>query len=280
MGAVLALLSALSYGVSDVLGGAAARRMPAVRAAAWGQATGLAALALATAVLTPAVPGPAVLGWGGLSGAGTGLGMAFLFRAMSRGALSVVVPVSAVAGVTLPVVVGTVLLGERPGWLTWLGVALAVPALWSVSGGPARPAPGAVRDGLVAGIGIAVQYLALARAGSDAGLWPVLAGRVTALAIVVLLAATVLHTARPVVRAVPVRARLTAAGAGVLAAVALTAYLYAVHTGYVTATVVLSSLYPVVPVAAGITVFGERVRPRQVAGLAAALAAAVLIAVS
>jgi drug/metabolite transporter (DMT)-like permease len=246
-----------------------------VRAAAWGQVGGLVATAVAAPVLTPSPPAAPALGWGGLSGAGTGLAMAFLFRAMSRGALSVVVPVSAVGGIALPVLVGTVLLGERPGWPTWLGIGLAVPALWVVSGGARRPAAGSVRDGLVAGAGIAVQYVALARAGADAGLWPVLAGRVTALAAVTVLAATLLRgTARPA----PVRVRLTAAGAGILAAVALTAYLYAVHTGYVTVAVVLSSLYPVVPVVAGIVVFRERIRVRQAAGLVAALAAAVLIA--
>jgi drug/metabolite transporter (DMT)-like permease len=74
--------------------------------------------------------------------------------------------------------------------------------------------------------------------------------------------------------------RVVAGGAGVLAGVALGAYLYAVRTEFVTAAVVLSSLYPVVPVVAGLVLFRERLGAWQVAGLGAALVAAVLIAVA
>jgi drug/metabolite transporter (DMT)-like permease len=282
VGALLALVSAFSYGLSDVVGGVVARRMDAVRAALWGQAGGLVAAAVGVAALTPVRPGAAAIGWGGLSGVGTGVAMAFLFRGLSRGALSVVVPVSAVGGLALPVVAGTVLLGDRPGWFTWFGVALAVPALWVLSrgsSGSGRPAAGSVRDGLIAGTGIAVQYLALARAGGD-GLWPVLSGRLTALLTVAALAATALRgRPRTADRGRTLALRVLAGAAGVLAGMALAAYLYAVRTEFVTAAVVLSSLYPVVPVVAGLVAFRERLGVLQVAGLAAALVAAAVIAV-
>jgi drug/metabolite transporter (DMT)-like permease len=64
----------------------------------------------------------------------------------------------------------------------------------------------------------------------------------------------------------------------VLAGAALTAYLLATHTGYVTVAVVLSSLYPLVPVLVGLLLLGERLRRTQGIGLAAALAAATLVA--
>ena len=56
--------------------------------------------------------------------------MLFLYRGISRGAMSVVVPVSAVGGVALPVLVSVALLGDRPTVLAWTGIAVAVPALW------------------------------------------------------------------------------------------------------------------------------------------------------
>ncbi|MDF3313694.1 EamA family transporter, partial [Rhodococcus sp. T2V] len=63
-------------------------------------------------------------------------------------------------------------------------------------------------------------------------------------------------------------------------ATALAAYLYALRTEFVTVAVVLSSLYPVVPVTVGIVFLHERLRPPQALGLAAALTATVLIAVA
>ncbi|MFR9803977.1 EamA family transporter [Pseudonocardia sp. RS010] len=295
MGAALALVSALSYGLSDVVGGIVARRVRAVHVAFLGQLGGLLALAVVAPLLTPAPPSVRDVLWGGLSGLGTGLGMAFLFRGMGRGAMSVVVPVSAVGGVALPVLVGATVLGERPAWPTWLGVALALPALWLVSGGSSRgssdgtgPTRGSVGDGLVAGAGIAVQYLALARAGPGSGLWPVLGGRAAALLAVGVLACTLMR-ARPVRgtgsegaragRRRPVRVA-AAGGAGVLAAVALAAYLAAVQSEFVTVAVVLSSLYPLVPAVVGVAALGERLTRAQTTGLAVATAAAVLIALS
>jgi len=166
VGALLALVSALSYGLSDFVGGLLSRRASFVRISLFGQLGGLLSMLLAAPLVSRTVPPVADLAWGGLSGVGTGVGMMFLFRGISRGAMSVVVPVSAVGGVVLPVLVGTALLRDRPAPLAWLGIAIAVPALWSVSrarASPAAPAGGALTDGLVSSVGIAVQYLALAQ---------------------------------------------------------------------------------------------------------------------
>lgn len=145
-GVLLALASALLYGVADVWGGLLSRRADFAAVALLGQIGGLAC-AVAAAL---AVPAPAVsagdLAWGALSGAGTGLAMVFLYRGISKGNLSIVVPVSAVGGVALPVAVGVAFLGDRPTAAAWLGIAIVVPALWLVSrsrsdegAGSARP---------------------------------------------------------------------------------------------------------------------------------------------
>jgi uncharacterized membrane protein len=60
-------------------------------------------LVTAAALLVPApVMTLEALSWGALSGLGTGVGVAFLFRGMSTGRLGVVVPLSDVGGVVLP----------------------------------------------------------------------------------------------------------------------------------------------------------------------------------
>lgn len=284
MGIALALISALSYGISDVIGGLASRRISFVRVALIGQIGGLCATALIMLAIPSSPVWGADLAWGAGSGIGTGLAMAFLFHGLSRGAMSVVVPVSAVGGVALPVLVSVALLGERPPWLTWVGILIAVPALWFISkgtNGSSSDSRASVYDGLAASGGIALQYLCLAQAEASSGLWPILSGRAAAIATILVAAVILLRSAAarntapwsPSVLALSV-------GAGVLAATALAAYLYALRTEFITVAVVLSSLYPVVPVIVGLLFLGERLRRSQALGLAAALTATVLIAVA
>jgi drug/metabolite transporter (DMT)-like permease len=286
VGIALALLSALSYGVSDVLGGLAARRLSPARVALIGQAGGLCVTAVAVLLVPGASPRMPDLAWGAASGIGTGLGMAFLFRGLSRGEMSVVVPLSAVGGVALPVLVGAAVLGERLPWPTWIGVVIALPALWLISrapGGSVPPSRASIADGLAASGGIAVQYLCLAQtAAATAGLWPVLSGRVAAIATVLVASVTLVRgsaTDRPAA-GTPPGVLAMSVGAGALAAAALGAYLFSLRTEFVTVAVVLSSLYPVVPVVVGLVFLGERLGRTQVLGLAAALGATVLIATS
>ncbi|MFJ8790550.1 EamA family transporter [Streptomyces sp. NPDC102462] len=191
--------------------------------------------------------------------------------------MSVVVPVSAVTSVVLSVLGGVLVLGDRPTPLAWAGIAVTAPALWLVSGGrTASPgSPDATKgrgtwDGLSASIGVAVQYLALAQAGPSTGLWPVAAGRLAAVA--VLLPTALRH------RGVPATHRAQAILTGAGAALALMLYLLATRQQMLAVAVVLASLYPALPVILGLSVLHERVDRGQVAGLLGAAAATVLLA--
>jgi drug/metabolite transporter (DMT)-like permease len=68
-----------------------------------------------------------------------------------------------------------------------------------------------------------------------------------------------------------------AAGTGIIAALALVCYLYAVQQQLAVIAVVLSSLYPAVPVLLGLTLLREHLTPRQAAGLLGAGAATALL---
>jgi drug/metabolite transporter (DMT)-like permease len=266
MSALLALASAACYGIADFAGGLLSRRANYVAIALTGQASGFV-LALVTAPIVPATAlAPPDIAWGALSGIGTGLGMMFLYRGLSHGDMSVVVPVSAVGGVALPVLVGVTLLGDRPPLLSWLGIAVAVPALWLVSQTRNRTGPGAATatfDGLLASVGIALQYIALAQAGPGAGIWPVVAGRLTA-------TLTILPLARPARSRLRLRIALPAAVTGATAALALVFYLLAARQQLLVIAVVLSSLYPAIPVLLGISALRERLTWQQTAGLVGA----------
>ncbi|MFB4301756.1 EamA family transporter [Actinomadura sp. NTSP31] len=273
-GPLLALASALCYGIADVTGGLLSRRADFRAVAFLGQIGGLiCAVAVALAVPVRELMWQDVA-WGALSGIGTGIAMVFLYRGIGQGTMSVVVPVSAVGGVALPVLVGVAFLGDRPSLTAWAGIAVVLPALWLVSRSRSDERDrvrSAVVNGLVASAGIGVQYLALARAGHDAGLWPVAAGRVAAVLAIAPMARA--HTRRLPGRATPPGALAT----GAVAAAALAFYLLATREQLVVIAVVLSSLYPVVPVLWGVTALRERLSAGQVAGLAAAGAAVLLL---
>ncbi|WP_406223263.1 EamA family transporter [Streptomyces canus] len=196
--------------------------------------------------------------------------MHFLNRGLSQGAMSVVVPVSAVTGVGLSVVCG-VLLGDRPTAVAWLGIVLSVPALWMVCGGGTDDGAG-VPDGLPASAGVALQYIALAQAGASSGLWPVAAGRVAA--VLVLLPAAARNPRR--LRLTPVRT-LQAVLVGAGAALGLILYLLAAQRQLLAVAVVLASLYPALPVILGPALLHERLSRKQVVGLARAGVATVLL---
>jgi drug/metabolite transporter (DMT)-like permease len=266
VGVLLALMSAVAYGVADFAGGLLSRRAYFGTVALVGQLGGLV-FALAVAPFVPATVTFGDLGWGALSGVGTGVGMLFLYRGLSRGDMSVVVPVSAVGAVALPVVVSVAVLGERPTVLAWAGIVVALPALWLVGRSDGGDKPGGVGDALIASVGFAVQYLALAQA--DAGLWPVVASRLAAVLVV-------LSTAR---RRISVRSGVGAALTGATAAFALICYLLAAREALDVVAVVLSSLYPAIPVLLGITLLRERLSRWQTVGLVAATAAVGLLAV-
>lgn len=277
MGALLALTSALCYGLSDFAGGLLARRLPFATVAFLGQAGALLLMAIFAPLASPTTPSAVDLGWGALSGVGTGIGMLFLFRGLGRGAMTVVVPTSAVGGVALPVLVGVLLLHERPSMLSWLGIAVAVPALWLIATTTSRSRPlvsPAVVDGLVAGIGIALQYVALAQSAPHSGLWPVLAGRITALLTVLplVIATHAPNHLRP-------SRTFGCIATGAAAALALVCFLTATRHQLVTIAVVLSSLYPAVPVLLGLTTLHEHLTRRQIIGLVATCIAVALLTI-
>ncbi|MEV4685699.1 EamA family transporter [Streptomyces kurssanovii] len=281
MGALLALASAVCYGVVDFAGGLLSRRVHFAVVTFLGQVGGLL-LALVAALVLPADSvRSADLLWGAVSGAGSGTAMLFLNRGLSRGSMSVVVPVSAVTGVALSVLCGVWFLGDRPTATAWAGICVTVPALWLVAGGSRGARDGGeatrtghgVTDGLIASLGVAVQYIGLAQADAVSGLWPVAAGRLAAVA---LLVPSAWRHAAEFRRPARLQGQALIIGAG--AALALILYLWAAQQQMLAVAVVLASLYPAVPTVLGLALLGERVTRWQVTGLVSATAAVVLLA--
>lgn len=284
MAVLLALVSAVAYGLSDFVGGLVSRHASAWAVAVLAQVSATVCTAL-VATLVAGDPEPAHFGWAVVAGVGSGMGTGFLYRGFSSGRMSVVAPVSAVGAAVVPVVAGT-LTGERPSTLVWLGIIVALPGIWLVASVPAddlsridgvpdgpEPVADGLVDGLLAGLGFGVLFAALAQVPDTAGLWPLTTAQAVSVPAVVVLAA--LLRAPWVPRGRTVRWALLA---GPLGATATGAFLLSTQQGYLTVAGVLASLYPATTVLLAALVLRERIHRAQGVGLGLCAAAVVLVA--
>ncbi len=167
---------ALSYGLSDFVGGLVSRRTSAWAVAVVGGISSVVFTGL-TALFFTGDPRPADFAWATAAGIGSGIGVGFLYRGFASGRMSVVAPVSAVGAALVPVLFGVVG-GERPGLLVWLGIVLAAPAIWLVSSVPptaerrGRPrcATGCV-DGVLAGLGFGLLFACIGQVPRESRAW-------------------------------------------------------------------------------------------------------------
>ena len=268
---LLALVSALLYGVSDYCGGRAARTAPTFVVALIGQSASTALTVVVVVLLGDPFPEAADLGWSAAAGIASTLGITAFYFALANGAMTVVAPITAVVSAVVPVAVG-ITLGERPATIALVGVAVAIVAVALVSGvgGRAeRPTrPGIVLVAVVAGAGFGLLFVFLDRTSESSGLWPLLLAQVTSLLILVTLC---------VARRVRVAPRRPVAGlmvvAGCLAVAANVAYLTATRQGLLSLVAVIASMYPATTVVLATVLDHERMSSRQAVGLGLAVGA-------
>jgi drug/metabolite transporter (DMT)-like permease len=244
-------------------------------------------VALAAAVLSGGPAGLPGLAWGFSAGAIGGLGLIIFYVGLAAGPMSVVAPVSGLVATILPVAVALAE-GERPGAGVYAGALLCLVAIVLASSAsetddPANPGhPGrprrlgrAVAYGTASGVSFGLFFLLIRNAGQSGEVWPVAAGRIGELA-VVLAAAAVL---RPGLRGLRGGIPLAAVSAGVIDVVANLCYVAATRTGSFGLAVVLASLYPGVTVLLARVVLGERLRWIQRVGLGLAAIGILLVTV-
>jgi drug/metabolite transporter (DMT)-like permease len=230
---------------------------------ATGQVSG-AALMTACGLLAPTHSRAADFAWALLAGAGSATGSIFLYRGLSRGRMGMVAPVSAVGAAVLPVLVGVVL-GERPTWLAWLGVLVALPGIWLVSRGSTASATGtrgALVDGAAAGAGFGVLFVALGQISRDAGFLPLAANQFFGALLTVAVAAALGQDWRPRWGVLP-----WGGASGALGAAGTLTFLLSTHATDLGVAAVLTSLYPAVTVLLALVVLGERLAGGQRLGI-------------
>jgi drug/metabolite transporter (DMT)-like permease len=285
---LLGLAAGILYGTGDFLGGLATRRVQVLAVLMLAETAGVI-VAVPAAAMSPGPIRLAGLAWGMSAGLVGGLGLIIFYVGLAAGPMSVVAPVSGLVSTILPVTVALAE-GERPRAEVYAGALLCLAAIVLASsagdGDPGR-GPRALRSGLT-GVGRAVGYgiasgasfglffLLIRNAGQSGELWPVAAGRIGELAVVLIAAAALRRSLMP--RGAGFVLLLAVAGAGAIDVVANICYVAATRTGMFGLAVVLASLYPGVTVLLARAVLGERLRWVQRVGLGLAALGIILVA--
>jgi drug/metabolite transporter (DMT)-like permease len=271
----ISLGSALSWGISDFLGGLESRRLPVLGVLAVSQPAGLVLIAVLIAIfgadpisggnfLLAAVAGAASLG-----------GLWAFYAAMAMGTVSVVAPIASL-GVVVPVAVGLAR-GDSPATIQLLGLvpAIAGVAILGYEEDPDHAGVGrrAIILAVLAGLGFGIFFSALAIASPDRPGWAILAVRVGGVATV----AIALLIWRPrldaVSGAIPVLLTI-----GFFDILANGLFAVASTKGVLPVVAVGGSMYPAFTIALAHGVLGERLARIQWAGVVLALLGVGMIA--
>jgi uncharacterized membrane protein len=268
------LLSALSWGGGDFIGGLASRSEKAVRVVTLAEIAGLALLLVLKLFIPEEVPPIQI--WL-LSGAASLLGTAgiiMLWRALATGQMSIAAPVSALMAAIIPVVFSSVTEGF-PGPLAAVGMLFALASIWLISQDEKATHLERLSDlrlPLLAGVGFGLYFVLMHSATREYTLWPLIAARAISIPVLV---AYALITRQAVLPKRPLWPLVSLGGILDIGGNAF--YVLAGQAGRLDIAAVLGSLYPASTVMLAAIYLKERVNRTQMLGVIAALLAIVLM---
>ncbi len=269
---VLAILAAACWGTGDWCGGMASRRSSVLGVLATGHAVGIVLVVVAALVVGDPIPAAPALAWAAAAGVTFTLGLAALYRGLAVGRMALVAPVSAVLQAAIPAG-WAALSGGPPPASRLAGFGLALVGIWLAARPSGRGGDGrGVLLALAAGVGIGAS-LVLVHAGAGASpLWPVAAARLASLLLVIGAGLARGGAWTPTRSTFPL-----AAASGLLDVVGTALFLVSSRRGSLDVAAVLAAMYPAFTLLLAAGVLRERVSRKQGAGIAAMLAAIVLI---
>ncbi len=190
-GVLWGLATAAAWGTADFAGGFAARRAIPVVVTSASQAIGLVVLLTAAVFLQPTLPNIEAMAVGAVAGVGGGLGLAFLYEGLARGAMGIVSSLAGAGAVVIPLLVSLVL-GTSIAPLALLGVGLIIgAALAAADVSRDQASRSALLLAAGAAVGFASWYLLIDLVADEGRLWVLIASRTAS---TLLLAAIVLGT--------------------------------------------------------------------------------------
>jgi drug/metabolite transporter (DMT)-like permease len=273
---LLALAASSCWGVADFLGGLQAKRVPVPVVLCLVEGTGLVlvvAIILATGEPLPGTRAALLAVAAGIAGV---IALGSFYRALAIGTMSIVAPISA-TGVALPVVVG-IATGDRLSTLVATGLAVTILGVVLASRERHEDAEQAaagrlsVALALVAAVGFGSYFVMSDAAADDSVLWLLVLSRVIPVPALAAFAG-VRGMGVP-----PPRRLWLLVFAGTLDCTATGLYGLANTKGALSIVAVVGSLYPVMTVLLARGFLGERIRPIQQLGVAAALTGVAMIA--
>lgn len=268
------LLSALSWGGGDFCGGLSTRRADPYAVVFVAEFVGALLLGALALSFGEAMPDLTHLLWSGAGGLLGAVGLLVLYQALASGHMGIVAPLTAVISGGMPVIFGLITDG-LPDMLHLAGLLVALMAVWLLAGGAGETLTR--RDllyTLVAGTSFGFYFVFIDAGTSEGAIfWSLTFAR--ALGGLLLLAAILLMR-RPLL---PPRAVLPISSmTGLLDAGGNLFFALAAVAGRLDVAAILASLYPGATVLLAWGFLGQRLNRPQAFGVAAALAAIVLIA--
>ncbi|NND12953.1 MAG: DMT family transporter [Acidimicrobiia bacterium] len=270
----LALTASVAWGGASVFGGQAARTNSAFTVAWWFSFMALPGM-LALAFIASGTEAFSIdsLLIGLVAGAAAVTGATFLFFGFAKAPASSVVPTSGLMSALLPVAAANVR-GEHLSSLAFVGVGLAVGAIWLVASDGHRMDLTGIWYGLGSGTSFGVQFAILGFVSERSGLWPIVG---------VFVGASMVGTLVVIAKRSPLRLRGTAfwltAGGSACSVVANTSYLYATRLGSLSLAAILAALYAIPAVILAAVFLKEAMLPRHWLGLGIAGLATAFISV-
>ena len=272
---LVSLAASCCWGVADFIGGLQSKRVAIPVVLAIVEGTGLVLVLVVIAATGEPFPGGRAVVLSLVGGVAGVVALGCFYRALSIGTMSIVAPISA-TGVALPVIVG-IATGDRLSALVSAGLAVTVVGVILASR-EAHEAAGRAAAGrsiglaLIAAVGFGSYFVLSDAAADDSIVWFLVLSRVIPVPALIALA-----WRRGMSTPAPRTALLLAVG-GTLDCGATGLYALATTKGALSIVAVVGSLYPVMTVVLARAVLGERIRPVQGVGVAAALAGVAMIA--
>jgi drug/metabolite transporter (DMT)-like permease len=273
---LISLAASCCWGISDFVGGLQSKRVAVPVVLAVVEGTGLVLVLVVIAVAGEPLPDTRAVVLSLVGGVGGVLALGCFYRALSIGTMSIVAPISA-TGVALPVVIG-IATGDQLSIVVSAGLVVTVVGVILASReahedeGRAAASRLSIALALIAALGFGSYFVLSDAAADDSVLWFLVLSRAVPVPALLAIAR------RRAMPAPAARPALLLAIAGTLDCGATGLYALANTKGALSIVAVVGSLYPVATVVLARLVLGERIRPVQRVGVAAALAGVALIA--
>jgi drug/metabolite transporter (DMT)-like permease len=272
-------MSAATWGGSDFVGGIGARRAPAMLVVASGHIFSLIVLLALCLGIRVTLPSSHYLFFAALGGFEGSLALAIFYRALAMGAMGLTAALTGLLTALVPVLFSLFHEG-LPAPLTIVGLVLGLVAIWLITHAPVKDGSGAKAAstptaalllGALAGCGFGAQLILFKFASPGGMMWVMTSARAAGV-VAMFLFLVVMPPARPW------RGFwLTGIAAGSLDTIGNLFYLQATRFGRLDVAALICSLYPAGTILLAALVLREWPTRRQLAGIALALGAVMLL---